>query len=97
MVTPWAWKPTSKGFMVRYVQLPELLEEFAIARCQGNLKKVLAQWKKTDLFNLDELMLISLKETEAIDLLEIIHARHKRASTIYRSAPFFCKLVCKKW
>lgn len=68
-----------QGFTVRYVRLPELLEELAIARGQGNFKKVLTQWKKTDLLILDEWMLISLTETEARDLLEIIHARHKRA------------------
>lgn len=74
-----------QGFTVRYVRLPELLEELAIARGQGSFKKVLAQWKKTDLLILDEWMLISLTETEARDLLEIIHARHKRASTIFCS------------
>ena len=45
----------------------------------------LAQWKKIDLLILDEWMFISLAETEAIDLLEIIHARHKRVSTIFCS------------
>lgn len=30
-------------------------------------------------------MLVSLTETEARDLLEIIHSRHKRASTIFCS------------
>ena len=74
-----------QGFTVRYVRLPELLEELAIARGQGSFKKVLAQWKKTDLLILDEWMLISLTETEARDLLEIIHGRHKRASTIFCS------------
>lgn len=32
-----------QGFTVRYVRLPELLEELAIARGQGSFKKVLAQ------------------------------------------------------
>lgn len=74
-----------QGFTVRYVRLPELLEVLAIDRGQGSFKKVLAQWKKIDLLILDEWMLISLTETEARDLLEIIHARHKRASTIFCS------------
>ena len=30
-------------------------------------------------------MLVSLKESEARDLLEIIHSRHKKASTIFCS------------
>ena len=74
-----------QGFTVWYVRLPELLEELAIARGQSNFKKVLTHWKKTDLLILDEWILISLTETEARDLLENIHARHKRASTIFCS------------
>ena len=68
-------------FTVRYVYLPELLEELAIARGQDNFKRVLTQWKKTDLLILDEWMLISLTKTEARDLLKIIHARHNRSSS----------------
>jgi len=40
---------------------------------------------KTNLLILDEWMLVSLKEAEARDVLEIINARHKRASTIFCS------------
>lgn len=74
-----------KGFTVKYVRLPELLEDLAIARGQGSFKKNVAQLKKYDLLIIDEWMLVSLSETETRDLLEIIHARHKRASTIFCS------------
>lgn len=74
-----------QGFTVKYVRLPELLEDLAIARGQGSFKKNVAQFKKFDLLIIDEWMLVSLSETEARDLLEIIHARHKRASTIFCS------------
>ena len=74
-----------KGFTVKYVRLPELLEDLASARGQGSFKKNVAQLKKYDLLIIDEWMLVSLSETEARDLLEIIHARHKRASTIFCS------------
>lgn len=74
-----------QGFTVKYVRLPELLEDLAIARGQGVFKKSIAQLKKHDLLIIDEWMLVSLSETEARDLLEIIHARHKRASTIFCS------------
>ena len=43
------------------------------------------QYKKLQLLILDEWMLVSLKESEARDLLEIIHARHHRSSTIFCS------------
>lgn len=72
-------------YTVKYVRLPELFVDLAVARGQGDYKKVLFQYTKVNLLILDEWMLVSLTETEARDLLEIIHARHKRASTIFCS------------
>ncbi|MBN2075189.1 MAG: ATP-binding protein [Dehalococcoidales bacterium] len=43
------------------------------------------QYLRVNLLVLDEWMLVSLKESEARDLLEIIHSRHKKASTIFCS------------
>lgn len=70
---------------VRYVRLPELLTELAIARSSGNYRKVIAQYKKPALLIIDEWLLYPLKETEARDLLEIAEARYKKASTIFCS------------
>ena len=67
---------------VRYVRLPELLTELAIARGNGTYPKVIQQYKKPALLILDEWLLYPLKETEARDLLEIAEARYKKASTI---------------
>lgn len=70
---------------VRYVRLPELLAELAIARGNGTYRKVIQQFKKPALLILDEWLLYPLKETEARDLLEIAETRYKKASTIYCS------------
>lgn len=70
---------------VKYIRLPDLLADLAIARGEGIYKKVMHQYRKVDLLILDEWMLVSLTETEARDVLEIIHTRHKRASTIFCS------------
>jgi|LFRM01.1.fsa_nt_gb hypothetical protein len=70
---------------VKYVRLTELTTDLAVARGEGVFKKVLSQYRKVNLLILDEWMLVSLTETEARDLLEIIHARHKKASTIFCS------------
>lgn len=43
------------------------------------------QYKQVKLLILDEWLLFSLKENEARDLLEIVEARHKRASTMFCS------------
>lgn len=70
---------------VKYVRLPELLTELAIARSNGTYRKVIQQYKKPKLMILDEWLLYPLKETEARDLLEIAEARYKKASTIFCS------------
>ena len=70
---------------VRYVRLPELLTELAIARGNGTYRKVIQQYKKPALLILDEWLLYPLKESEARDLLEIAEARYHTASTIFCS------------
>lgn len=70
---------------VRYVRLPELLTELAIARGNGTYRKVIQQYKKPALLILDEWLLYPLKESEARDLLEIAEARYRTASTIFCS------------
>jgi DNA replication protein DnaC len=72
-------------YSVRYIRLPDLLTDLAIARGEGTIKKLLYQYQRVSLLILDEWMLVSLKENEARDLLEIIHSRHKKASTIFCS------------
>jgi DNA replication protein DnaC len=72
-------------YTVRYVRLPELLTELAVARSVGTFAKVIAAYTKVRLLILDEWMLVGITEGEARDLLEIIHARHKTSSTIFCS------------
>ena len=72
-------------YSVKYIRLPDLLTDMAIARGEGTIKKLLNQYLKVNLLILDEWMLVALRESEARDLLEIIHYRHKRASTIFCS------------
>ena len=43
------------------------------------------QYKKVSLLILDEWLLIPLSNSEARDLLEIVEARHQKASTIFCS------------
>jgi len=72
-------------YTVRYVRLPELLAELAVARAEGTYRKVIRQYKQVKLLILDEWLLYLLKDTEARDLLEIAEARYKKASTIFCS------------
>jgi DNA replication protein DnaC len=76
----------SRGFhTVRYIRLPELLAELAVARAEGTYRKIMRQYRMLKLLILDEWLLYSLKETEARDLLELTEGRYKKASTIFCS------------
>ena len=76
----------SRGFhTVRYIRLPELLAELAVARAEGTYRKALKQYKQVKLLILDEWLLYPLKDSEARDLLEITESRYKKASTIFCS------------
>ena len=70
---------------VRYIRLPELLAELAVARAEGTYRKVIKQYKQVKLLILDEWLLYPLKDTDARDLLEITEGRYKKASTIFCS------------
>lgn len=72
-------------YPVRYVRIPDLLGELAIARAEGNYRKVIKNYKQVKLLILDEWLLYPLKDTEARDLLEIAESRYKKASTIFCS------------
>lgn len=74
-----------KLYSVRYIRLPDLLGELAIARAEGAYRKIIKGFKQVKLLILDEWLLYPLKDTEARDLLEIAEARYKKASTIFCS------------
>jgi DNA replication protein DnaC len=76
----------SRDFLtVKYIRLPDLLTELAIARAEGNYRKVFKQYRQLNLLILDEWLLYPLKDAEARDLLEIAEARYKKGSTIFCS------------
>jgi DNA replication protein DnaC len=70
---------------VKYVRLPELLVDLSIARGDGTFRKVMNQYRKYALLILDEWLLMPLDTGTALDLLEIVEARHEIASTIFIS------------
>jgi len=76
----------NREFMsVKYIRLPELLTELAMARAEGNYRKAIKQYRQVNLLILDEWLLYPLKEPETRDLLEIAESRYKKGSTIFCS------------
>lgn len=74
-------------FKTKYIRLPELLDELAVARHleDGSYRKLIAKYRKIDLLILDELLLTSLNIEQTTDIFEIVEARLKRNSTIFCS------------
>lgn len=72
-----------KLFKVRYISLPDLLNEFALAKMLNTQNKVKAYYAKYDLLILDEWLLRPLNESQSYDLLEIIDACTRKGSLIF--------------
>jgi DNA replication protein DnaC len=72
-------------FTVRYVRLPDLFSDLALARADGSCRKVIKQYTWAKLLILDEWLLFPLSETETRDLLEIVEAGHNQGSTLFCS------------
>ena len=74
-----------KSYSVKYIRLPDLLNDIAMARGDGTYQKLMKQYTKVQLLILDEWMLVNLTDSESRDVLELVHSRHKRASTVFCS------------
>lgn len=68
---------------VRYIRLPELLEELALAQTAGELKKTIKTYQKYDLLILDEWLIRCLTPQESYSLLEVIEARCNKGAMIF--------------
>ena len=64
---------------VRYIRLPELLDELSIAKANGEFAKVVKTYKKVDLLIFDEWLIRKLTPNDAYNLLEIIETRIERS------------------
>jgi DNA replication protein DnaC len=70
---------------VKYIRLPDLLNDLAVAHATGTYQKLMKQYQRAELLILDEWLLLPLKGAEARDLLEIVEARHQKGSSIFLS------------
>ncbi|MDP4553480.1 IS21-like element helper ATPase IstB [Alkalihalobacillus macyae] len=74
-------------YKVKYIRLPELLDELAVAKheADGSFRKLIKKYRSIDLLILDEWLLSELSQDQVLHVLEIIDARLKRTSTIFCS------------
>jgi len=74
-------------YKVKYIRLPELLDELTLAKlaADGSYRKLIKKYTKVNLLILDEWLLTNLTTDESAILLEITESRHKTGSTIFCS------------
>lgn len=82
-------------FKVKYVRLPDLLEEFKVATYQadGSYTKLMKRLINVDLLIIDEWLLFELTKEEATLLLEIINSRY----TAKKSNVFCSQFEIQGW
>lgn len=69
-------------FSVKYIRLPRLLDELALARESDDYKKWQKRYLSCDLLIVDDWLFMKLTEKESREVLEIIEARHTVHSTM---------------
>lgn len=68
-----------------YVRLPDLLLDLDLARDNGTYKKVMSKYANPVLLIIDEWLLMKPTEKEQHDILELLHRRRRKSSTIFCS------------
>ena len=72
---------------VKYIRLPELIDELALAKYEadGSYHKLIKKYTKIELLIIDEWLLMELSLEDSVHIFEIIEARLKQTSTIFCS------------
>ena len=74
-----------KGYRVLYLRVPRLFDELKFARADGTMVKLLSKFARTDVLVLDDWGLAAMKESQRLDMLEILEDRDGARSTIVTS------------
>lgn len=72
-------------YKTQYVRLPDLLMELEMARDNGSYLKVQKKYANPILLIIDEWLLLKPTEPEQHDILELLHRRRRKSSTIFCS------------
>ncbi|WP_217653121.1 ATP-binding protein [Fibrobacter sp. UWH9] len=72
-------------YSVKFTRLPDLLIDLSTAEDRRTLENALQKYTKPTLLIIDEWLLFKLRENEARLLLEVIHKRRRKSSTIFCS------------
>ncbi|MCD7922193.1 MAG: ATP-binding protein [Clostridiales bacterium] len=87
-------------YKVRYIRMPDLLNEYAIAKSLNTQGKVKKTYARFDLLIIDEWLLRPLPEAEAYDLLELVDACSQKGALIictqYDTDDWYYRIDCDR-
>lgn len=77
---------------VKYIRMPELLENLAIAKAQdiADYRKMVNSYGKWDLLILDEFLIRRLRPEETSDLLEVVELRSRGSGDKVAQSTIYC-------
>ena len=81
-----------QGYAVRYLRMPRLFEDLAIAKGDGRYARLLAAFARTNLLILDDWGTSTLTDQQRRDLFESLEDRYDRRSTLIAA-----QLPIKHW
>lgn len=81
-----------EGFTAKYLRVPRLLRQIAMAKLDGSYDKLFADLARTDVILFDDFGLSKMGQDESRELLEIMEDRHAQRSSIITS-----QLESDKW
>lgn len=85
MACAFGMEACKQRYKTKYVRLPDMLLELEMARTDGTYRKVQGKYANPVLLIIDEWLLLKPTETEQHDILELLHRRRKKSSTIFCS------------
>ena len=85
MACAFGMEACKQRYKTQYVRLPDLLMELEMARTNGSYVRVQKKYASPILLVIDEWLLLKPTESEQHDILELLHRRRKRSSTIFCS------------
>lgn len=85
MACAFGMEACKRYYTAKYVRLPDFLIDIEMAKEDRTYKKVMAKYANPVLLILDEWLLIKPNENECKAILDLLHNRRKRSSTIFCS------------
>ncbi len=85
MACAFGMEACKQEYTTKYVRLPDLLIDLAAAKTNDRYRKVLKQYTTPTLLIIDEWLLLKPTEAEQKDILELLHHRRRKTSTIFCS------------